>query len=401
MSPHRKNSLINTKEEDIKTVKDMRSFIGLYKTLHIATPAMARFVTPLEDSVQGLQSKDKYEWSHAASQRFREAKTHIKTTHTLYLPHPSDQLVIKPDGASNKLGIGHTLFAVKNKTLIPVRYHSAKLSEQCRKWSPCEVEAMSVAVAIDSEYSLLRESQHPIMVLPDSKLVQQAIELIKKGKFSASSRMNRFLSNINKIPIIVKHLSGKYDLNTISDHQSRHPSDCTSNACSIHKFIDDLADTVLDPAAKCAALRLNPGGSQASYPIHYDILSDPEEEFAYQSSLGANQIHNTFFNRVAWLQAQENNDSGKAAKIYLTSGKTPTSKPGDVNNEIRFLIRNVKLAHDGLLVTKGDSSTFIPGEPKEKIIVPHNVAPGTLYHLHNSTHFVNHLSKNQLRAVFN
>ena len=74
---------------------------------------------------------------------------------------------------------------------------------------------MSVAVAIESEYPLLRESLHPIMILPDSKPVQQAIELIKKGKFSTSSRMNRFLSNINKIPIVVKHLSGKYDLNTL------------------------------------------------------------------------------------------------------------------------------------------------------------------------------------------
>ena len=70
---------------------------------------------------------------------------------------------------------------------------------------------MSVAAAIEAEYSLLRESKLPIMILPDSKPVQQAIELIKKGKFSASSRMNRFLSNINKIPISVKHLSGKYD----------------------------------------------------------------------------------------------------------------------------------------------------------------------------------------------
>ena len=93
------------REEDIKTVKDMRSFIGLYKTLHMATPAMARFVTPLKNTVQGLQSQDKYEWNHAATQRFREAKTHIKTNHTLYLPHPSDHLVIKPDGASNKPGI--------------------------------------------------------------------------------------------------------------------------------------------------------------------------------------------------------------------------------------------------------------------------------------------------------
>ena len=42
---------------------------------------------------------------------------------------------------------------------------------------------MSVAVAIESEYPLLRESLHPIMILPDSKPVQQAIELIKKGNF--------------------------------------------------------------------------------------------------------------------------------------------------------------------------------------------------------------------------
>ena len=59
---------------------------------------------------------------------------------------------------------------------------------------------MSVAAAIESEYSLLRESKHPIMILPNSKPIQQAIELIKKRKFSTSSRMNRFLSNINKSP---------------------------------------------------------------------------------------------------------------------------------------------------------------------------------------------------------
>ena len=55
-----------------------------------------------------------------------------------------------------------------------------------------------------------------------------------------------------------------------------------------------------------------------------------------------------------------------------------TTKPGDLKNEIRFLIRHGKLASDGLLVTKGDSNVYVPGEPREKIIVPHNVAPGTL-----------------------
>ena len=72
-----------------------------------------------------------------------------------------------------------------------------------------------------------------------------------------------------------------------------------------------------------------------------------------------------------------------------------------MNNEIRFLIRTATIAPDGLLVTKGDSSTYIPGEPKEKIIVPHNIAAGTLYHLHNSKYFMTHPSQNQLKTAFN
>ena len=186
---------------------------------------------------------------------------------------------------------------------------------------------MSVAVAIESEYLLLRESRHLLMILPDSKPVQQAIELIKKGKFSTSLRMNQILSNINKIPITVKHLSGKYDLNTISNLQSRRPSEYPSETYSIHKFIAELSETVIDPATKCGPIKTT----------------------------------NTFFNRAAWLQAQNNSDSCRAAKSHLILGKVPTTKAGDMNNKIRFLIRHAKLAPDGLLVTKGDSSIFIPG----------------------------------------
>ena len=133
VSPQRRSSLINTKEKDITKVKHMQSFIGLYKTLNIATPAMARYITPLEDTVQGLHSTDPYVWTHSSSQRFREAKSHIQQQHTLYLPHPNDQLGIKLDGATCRPGIGHTLYAVKDKTLVLVQFHTAKLSEQCRK----------------------------------------------------------------------------------------------------------------------------------------------------------------------------------------------------------------------------------------------------------------------------
>ena len=138
------------------------------------------------------------------------------------------------------------------------------------------------------------------------------------------------------------------------------------HTCSVHKFISEISETGLDPAAKCVPIKpnleanskvilrdpkTNPGGSYIEGDTNKKgILRDSRDN----PILGANQVHNTFFNRAAWIQAQDNNDSCKAAKTHLMSGKTPTTRAGDLSNEIRFLIRNANLASDGLLVTKGD-----------------------------------------------
>ena len=103
----------------------------------------------------------------------------MKTTQTLYLPHPSDQLVIKSDAAQNLLGIGLAVYAIKGGELIPVRFHFCKLKPGCRLWSPCKLKALAIAVAIETEYPLLRESKHPVLLLPDSKPVQDAVLLIQ------------------------------------------------------------------------------------------------------------------------------------------------------------------------------------------------------------------------------
>ena len=102
----------------------------------------------------GKESLVTLNWTHTLSQRFREEK-HIKNTHTLYLPHLDDQLVIKMDPAQSSPGIRHTIYAIKGKELCPVRFHSSKLKPRCRLWSPCELEALALAVAIESEYPLL------------------------------------------------------------------------------------------------------------------------------------------------------------------------------------------------------------------------------------------------------
>ena len=67
---------------------------------------------------------------------------------------------------------------------------------------------------------------------------------------------------------------------------------------------------------------------------------------------------------------------------------------------MRHYVCDVMLAPDRLLIAAGDNLTYTPGEEKNKIIVPHNVAPGLLYHLHNKRPG-QHPSMMQLKAIIN
>ena len=169
---HRTLALANTKLEDIKTVNDMRSWVGLFKTLHILTPQISKVHSPFEQATGGgKQSKDPFEWTHELEVKFREAKDHINKLVTLYLPSPNDVLLLETD--ASKGGIGHVLYAIKDGKKLTVRIHSTKLPDKCIKWSPCDLEALALAVGVDKEYDIIRESRHPLQVRPDNKTVHE------------------------------------------------------------------------------------------------------------------------------------------------------------------------------------------------------------------------------------
>ena len=109
--------------------------------------------------------------------------------------------------------------AMVNGKKIPVRQHSAKLPEKCIKWSPCDLEALALVAGINKEYTIIRESKHPLITQTDSKPVHEAIKLINNGKFSTTSRMSSFLTNCNRTQIESRHISGKAKLNPLSDIQ--------------------------------------------------------------------------------------------------------------------------------------------------------------------------------------
>ena len=373
-SPHRQLGIVNANTDDSQTTKDMRSWIGLFKTLHIVTPKIADILSPFEAETAGRDSKEPFKWTYELEILFKKAKDHVKKQVKLYLPSPNEQLVMETDAAkgggkaNQPAGIGHVLFVIKDNKKLPVRIHSTKLPEKCKKWSPCEVEALAFAAGIDKEYDLIRESAQPLVICPDSKPVDEAVKLINSGKFSASAGMSSFLTNVNRTPIISKHISGKAKLNPMSDIQSRYPASCQSEYCSVHKFLNDMIDTTVDASSKNCKIAADTG----------------------------------FNNREAWKSAQFGNQACMLAKQLLSSGKPPPKASGktfgEFFNDVRQYCRDASIARDGTLIVKSEPDLLSGNIMRERIVVPKPLVPAILYHLHN--HDNSHPVESQLKQIF-
>ena len=155
---------------------------------------------------------------------------------------------------------------------------------------------------------------------------------------------------------------------SIADLQSKNPADCRSEFCSIHKFINETIDAIIDPGAK-------------NNNISEDI---------------------GFANRQAWKTAQNSNQACSVAKQLLTSGKPPpkaTGKnTGEYWNDVRTYCREATIAKDGLLVVKNKPELLSGNVLRERIVVPKPLVPALLYHLHN--HRDQHPVKSQQKSSF-
>ena len=362
-SPHRTNALKNIKVKDIKTIKDMRSFTGLFKTLLPASKDLTLLLDPFDKTTADKESKEPFVWDKDLEIAFEKAQKAVDSLQTLYLPKPSDQLMIVCDAAKKSPGIGHVLYAIVENKKIPVSFYSSKLSEHHSKWLSCEIEALAFANAIQSEYSLIKETTKPVIIAPDSKPVVDAINLVKKGHFSSNPRLQSLITNVNRIPIIVQIASGKNNLNLCADFQSRNPSNCESEYCSICRFVEECSIAALDPLA-----------------INKISTTDPT----------------TYNNRTAWAKIQDEDKASSTAKSLLSTSKTPSKQTGKIYSDIRKIHKIAEVAADGLLIVKSKPTPF-SSQIHELIVVPTTHVPAVLWQIHNN---MNHPAKSQLKAQF-
>jgi hypothetical protein len=142
-SPHSVDNLGAIKIDDLKTVKQVNSWRGLYKTLIAHLPQLAFFMSPFDRATAGKNSRDNFVWSPELRAAYNAAAAHLTNINKTFLPHPEDKLVLKPDTAKVKICTGWALYAVREKDgkseLLPVQYCSAKLADYMKDWYPCEL----------------------------------------------------------------------------------------------------------------------------------------------------------------------------------------------------------------------------------------------------------------------
>ena len=397
--PHRQLALSKTKHTDIHTVSDLRSWIGVYKTFLIAMPGLALTMDPFDKLVAGVKDgKTTIQWTPELVQQFSEANDRCKNAiQYLTLPRRDEQLILMPDATLRNPAVGITLNVIREQKLLPVIFYSFKLTDTQTNWWPCEREALAVATAIKKCSHFILESTKPLLILSDSKPVVEAFQLMRKGKFSTSSRMAAFLYAANQYKVDIQHISGKYKQNVAPDYLSRNPATCNNNQCQICKFITETSMCVV------SAIKVIP-----SIPIAVRDITGPIQTNKFERhgplmlrTFTQNEILSSptndnppIGNKQTWTELQQQDFACSEAHRRLVSGQQP-NKRGPMSNDIRKYYNSCQ-AKDLLVVVEGIPNTT---QTRNRIVVPKDFVPAIASQLHHRTS--NHPSQYQLEKLFN
>ena len=386
--PHRQNCVAVA--ELPKTVKQLRSYLGSYRTFQKCKENTSEILRELEEFLAESSSKPNQplKWSQNLLEQFKTSQLKIRDLDKLYLPNKKDQLVLTSDWS--KRGISATLWAVVNNKFLVVARMSSKNENTMANALPCEGETSAVFVAAKSPtFSLhIKSSKNRTIALVDNKTTFQASKLLQQGKFSSSPLINRLLTSISELNLEFQHLSGKMGQNFTDDYGSRNPAKCQgSDYCKICSFVSECSkisiNSVLNFSAtdKFIVANLENAANAPRNKLVQDIISG--------------QFTIPFSNRKAMRFLQDQDPDLRRVRAELTSGQRPQTKNTKINAVKRYLQKdaNITIAKDGVLVSRRMDKKF---NTKQLIVIPQNVSKGLLYGMHLN---LNHPTPFQLKKV--
>ena len=386
--PHRQNCLSLCPLP--QTIKQLRSYIGGYRTFIKCQPNMSANLHKLEEFVSKYKkSTDKLEWTDDLIQSFENSKERLKTLDKLYIPKPEDQLVLTSDWS--KKGYHATLWAVVDgKFLVVARMSGKPVKAMEDDMQACdgEVKTAYLAAKNPSFYLLIKSSKHKTVSLLDNKTGVQAANLINKGKFSSSKIINELLSCMSELNLEFQHMSGKLGQNFLDDFGSRNPATCSGEEyCKICSFVKSCSDLKITVAP---ILSFEVSNRAVIGAVEIDEHKDTAK-LINEIIRGSKPM--PFNNRKAMKFLQDKDPDLVKTREYLVSAQRPQVKNTKVNSIKRYLQENITISKDGCLVISKIDKKF---NKRELVVIPENMALGLLYSLHWK---LNHPSPYQLAKV--
>ena len=244
---------------------------------------------------------------------FSKAQKALAENRTITLPRPSDQLLIVANASVHQRRKGATLYIMRDDQLRLAGLFSAKLRKHQVTWLPCEVEALCIAAAVKHFSPFIIQSKVSACVLLDSNPCVQAIDKLCRGEFSASPRVNSFLSIVSRCQLNVRRLVGSD--NAPTDFASRYAPDCKDPKCQVCTFIVQIEDSVV-------------------------------RNISVQDEL-SNVKRLPFTTRSAWLSVQPECLDLRRTHSHLKQNTSPSKKVTNVKDIKRYL-NVVAIAKDGL-----------------------------------------------------
>ena len=198
----------------LKSVRDVRSFLGLANQLGEFTPELAAKSAPLRAL---LKKGVPFTWEVSEKSSFEELKNILTNYPTLRLFDVRRDTVLITD-ASSLFGIGYALCQIGDGgKLHLIRSCSRSLSPAETRYAPIEIEATAIEWAIRRSKLYLLGCSYTI------RTDHKPLVGIFRRKDTENPRLQRILAKLDNYHFVVEYIRGKD--NAIADALSRYPVD--------------------------------------------------------------------------------------------------------------------------------------------------------------------------------
>ena len=192
-----------------KTVKDVRSFLGLAGYYRRFIKDFSKIASPMID----LTKKDEdFKWTEKCEAAFNELKQRLVSPPILAYPNYSEPYILQTDASRDSVGM--VLAQIQDSSERVIAYAGKRLSPNEKNYNTTEIEALAVIEGLKHFDPYLR-GNHVTIVTDHSALVWLLAQKEPKG------RIARWIAYLQQFDYSIEHKSGNKHTN--ADGLSRRP----------------------------------------------------------------------------------------------------------------------------------------------------------------------------------